>query len=114
MARTQSELVERTLQKIGVLEANEPIDASDDALVDKIYTDLLEDLRDEGLVYWDANAIPNVVFLAMVEVLGSKIMPEFGINDIQIQAAYEASGTRRLRKHIAKKRSSEPVRSQYF
>lgn len=114
MPRTQDELVERTLSKIGIVDALEPVSAEDGALVKKIYADVLEYLRDEGLVYWDADSIPNAVFLPLIEIMAAHTMPDFGIDDISKQSAYEQSGLQRLKRHMAKERSAEAVRSFYY
>jgi hypothetical protein len=115
MSKTQSQLVEFALRKAGALAANEPVDAEDDQLVDAIYTSLLELLRDDGLLFWDADFIPEIVFLPLVKVLAYEIMPEFAMpRTPQDKVDLQIEGMRDLRKIVSKRKSSEPVQAQYF
>ena len=67
----------------------------------------LRKLRDDGLVWWDANAIPYAVFPAVVYYVGLVVSPGFGISiNGNIDDALEGA-KRRLRRRVAKRSTGE-------
>jgi len=111
MTRTQSELAKIVLRDVlAVIDATETPNAEDDAAVDAAYADRLEELRDLGLAYWSANAIPNVVLRPLADLVGSTIAPAFGLPRAP---ELEANALRALRRHMAKAASGEPTQAQY-
>lgn len=111
MARTQAELHKATLQHLGILDAVEIVSAEDAKLLEERYDDLVEDWRDDGLVYWPKEAIPGPVFPWLVMLLGNYVSPSFGL---QFSPDVEAYGRRQLRRIVSKRPSGEPVKSDYF
>lgn len=112
MTRTQAELARKVLADVlAVIDATETPSAEDGAAVDVAYLDRLEELRDLGLAYWDANEIPFVVFRPLADLVGSTVAPAFGLPR---QPELEANAIRALRRHIAKRASGEPTQAQYL
>ncbi len=111
MAKTSDDLVERVLSLLGVTDPLEQIATEDNTKVSNQYSTSLEDLRDEGLVYWEASAIPEAVFDAVARYVAYQVAPDYSI---QPDTTFKDEALKRLRKHISKRRSSEPVESVYF
>jgi hypothetical protein len=105
--RTQQDLATAVLQDLRLIAAEETPSAADRAYVINRYTEALEELRDDGLVWWDANAIPYAVFPAVVYYVGLVVSPGFGISiNGNIDDALEGA-KRRLRRRVAKRSTGE-------
>ncbi len=118
--RTQSDLV--TVILVDVLAVYGPadsIDASDDKTVKRAYVEILAWLRDDGLAYWDLNAIPFEVVRHIADIVGYRVGPSFGVPlatlaDPATGLNLEDRGLKNLRRHIEKNYQGEPVRAVYF
>lgn len=120
MAKTQLDLVTMALRKLNVVDATESPSAEDDAFADSVYETKRAELIDKGLCYWAANSIPDVVFLAMVNILAGELATAFGItvptemDDNGQAVAINVRGLRDLRRHMAKREADEPTKAVYF
>ena len=111
MARTRADLAKRALQKLSIVDALEEPSAEDGAYVRSVYDDKLEELRDEGLVYWDANAVPEAVVPALVKIVAAEIGPAFGL---PFDAALHDAGLQQLERHMARAASGEQAEVLYY
>lgn len=105
--RTTTDLATAVMLDLGLIEANETPAAADRAFIVLRYTEGLEELRDEGLVWWEANAIPLAVFPGVVGYVAVLVSEGFGKPrqvpmDVEIEAA-----KRRIRRRVAKATSGE-------
>jgi hypothetical protein len=126
MAKTRNQLIDRTLRRLGVLDADESASGSDLAYCAGEYDTLLEQMRDDGLAYWpNTNGttaeIPDVVVNALTSVLAGRVASAFGKPDMAEtdpqtgeQLPISAAGYRQLRRHIATRHAGEPVKAVYF
>ncbi len=109
VTRTQQDLAVAVMETMGALGAGEEPSARDQAFILKRYGDLLEELRDERLVYWEANEIPKEVFLAVVNVLVLLTQGAFGLpSPVGEDMDDVLEGCkRRIRKRVVKPKSGE-------
>jgi len=120
--RTQNDLVRMVLTDVlGRYSESDPIPADDSKSVKKIYADVLEILRDDGLAYWDLSAIPGVAVRHVVDIVAYRAAPGYGVpltslTEVTsgITLTLEQRGMRGLRKHLQKTSAKEPVRANYF
>lgn len=111
MAKTTDDLVEKVLQLLLVTDPLEQISTEDNSAVTSQYTTSLEDLRDQGLVYWTASAIPEAIFDALARYVAFQIAPAYGVS---LPVDFKQSALARLRQHNAKNTVKQPVKSCYF
>lgn len=118
--RTRLDLVTAAMLELGLIAPDEAVEAEDYDTIGSRYDELLEELRDKGLVYWAANDIPYVAFGALSRVLAGRIAPAYGVQEPTMQdddgrqVAMSYKGLKDLRRHMSKKTSGEPVRGSFF
>jgi hypothetical protein len=115
MARTRQELAKAVLQELGELDAMEEPAAEDAALIKRTYDDKLEQMRDDDLVYWSADEIPNAIFLPLKDLVTNEVRGAFGepmpAADKQAQEDFIM---KRIRKHMARPATGLPTKADYF
>lgn len=90
-----------------MISGTETPNAADQQYILRRYVEALEELRDDGLVYWEANAIPAEVFLAVVYFMGLVVSSGFNKpTPPDLDAALEAA-KRRIRRRISKRSTGE-------
>lgn len=115
MAKTQAQLAKSVLLKFGVIDANATPAAADSELIISEYLDKLEDWRDENVVYWPANAIPEVVYQTIVKLMVNEVQNAFGVSSSpEDMMARETVLLKRLRRHAARGRSGASIRAVYY
>lgn len=124
MARSKSDLATDVLRKLGVLDALHSASAEDAAHVEARYDDKLEELRDQGLVYWSHTSrtsedIPNAIFGALVNIMAEDQAAYYGVeipavSDNARPVSCGTKGLRDLRRHMAKGPSGSPTRTVYY
>ena len=103
-----------------MLDALDAATAEDTQLVVQRYAELLEELRDKGLVYWDANAIPLLVFSAVTKIMIGRVCLAFQEPEPSMQdddgatVSVSLKGLKDLRRHMQKRVSGEPVQTDYY
>lgn len=111
VTRTQQQLAAAVMEDLGLVNVGEAPAASDSSMIIRRYTNIIEELRDEDTLYWEANAIPMEVFEAMVNVLSLLVMKSFGLPGPvggEMDDALELA-KRRIRKRVVKPASGLPV-----
>jgi hypothetical protein len=82
MARTQNEIAVRVLKKLGRLPDGQVAPASHTKIVKNEYTDLYQELLDDGIVNWSASDnIPNNVARYITVILLGRCSDDFGVPD---------------------------------
>ena len=109
--KTQAQLVVRVLEKLGASYPGETPSAEDDAYILAEYADILDRLKDQGLAYWAANAIPQEVFGTLTVLVATEVGGAFGAPQ---PPEARLIAERDLRIHMAKPRSGEPIPADYF
>lgn len=114
--RTQAELALAVMEDLGLVDAQESLDAADEAMILRRYTNVLAEMADENTVYWEANAIPYETFEAMVGLMRLIIGPSFGVPGLAGEDLNDAleGAKRRIRKRIVKPASGQPTAVGYF
>lgn len=117
-------LKRKVLEKLQVVAAGEPVNASDGAIVQDKYEDLHEILLQDDLVEWVVSEdIPEAYGTAVVALLAAECVDEFHAPDslkvkILLEGKYNATPTsfaeRQLRKLAAPGYNGEPAESEYF
>jgi hypothetical protein len=106
-AMTRAEAIRQALENLRVLDAADEPSAEDAAVVGRRLDQERARLTEKGLVWWDADAIPDSVAGAFCDLVAARSSPVFN-------KPYDASGAEAV---IAAAKSSaqrEPVRAQYF
>ncbi len=106
--RTQEDLATAVMEDLGLLSPGETPSARDKESIIRRYANLLEELRDEQTVYWEANAIPYEVFEALVNVVVLLVKKSFGLDaptGEEMDWALEGA-KRRIKKRIVKPASN--------
>lgn len=122
MARTKAEVARLVLQD--VLSAYHPSDsipAEDDTQVDNAHENVLEELREAGIAYWDIDSTPNAVAHHVASIIGWEVAQAFGVPRSSLividqhgrSASLREYAEQKLRRHIAKEPSGEPVEAEY-
>lgn len=114
---TLPELRVAALQEAGILASGENASADDDVLVANKYAGLYNILRTERLVDWAESAsVPDYAEIPVTMMLAAVIAPAFGVSGqrlLDLRTGY-AAAERQLRRVLAKKLVSYPVKAQYF
>ncbi len=114
--RTQAELARAVMEDLGLIAANEDPAAADQSMILRRYTNLIEEWRDDNIVYWEANAIPYEVFEAVVGAMRLVVGPSFGVPGLvgeDLDNALEGA-KRRIRRRVKKPASGQPIAADYF
>lgn len=115
MPRTRQELAVEVMRELGELGASEQPSAEDAALIKARYDDKLEQWRDDDLVYWSADEIPNAIFLPIKDVIVNEVRGVFGEPvPPEEKILKEDILMRRIRRHIARNATGLPTRAEYF
>lgn len=88
------DLVEHTLRMIGVIEAEETPTAADSKLVDNLLLSEIAKLQETDVIAFDADSIPDSADTALMQVVGFRALPMFGL---PTQPELMAQGMRTLR-----------------
>jgi len=114
--RTIQDLAREVLIDLGRLDFLAEPRPEDKQRVERRYLNILDELADEDLVYWDADSIPKEVFEALIGLMRLVVGPGFGIPgtvDANLDAAMEGA-KRRIRRRVRKPASGEPQRVDDF
>ena len=107
MTRTTQDLAEEVLLELGIADAANPAESSEDiAFVKRRYTNVLKELEEKG--FWDENSIPDRVFDPLAQYLAYRCRKRFGV-DYELDDAW-----RRLCEMTEVEAAPYPTRIQYF
>jgi hypothetical protein len=105
--RTLQDLATAVMQDLAIIDAMDSPTAEDRAFIELRYTEALEELRDDGLVWWDATAIPLAVFPAVVGYMSVAVSEAFGkARSVPVDVELEAA-KRRIRRRVSKATTGE-------
>lgn len=120
MSYTTTQLAVAVLRKLRVIDATETSADVETAVLTQVtdtYRAKWEELSAHGkeLTYWPYDAIPNPVFLILVDLIANECRDSFGqpISNTD-KDAEETVILRRLRKHVQVQASGKPVEALYF
>lgn len=114
--RTASDLATAIMRDLSLIDALEEPAAEDREYIVQRYANILEEMRDDLLVTWEADAIPYDTFEAVVGLMRIVIGPAFGIPGLigeDMNNALEGA-KKRIRRRSMKRSSGLPVQVEYF
>lgn len=112
---TQVNLATRVLRDLNVIDAAETPDTEDAAFVTEKYVTKYEELADEELCYWPLDAIPGAIFQSVCDLVKNEVQSAFGTPQApEDKEARELIILRRIRRHMHKRSSGQPVKATYF
>lgn len=118
---TKSDLVDRAMKKLGLIEAQETASSEDYADVLSIYVNLYSEMIEEGKAFWAENEIPSQVIDYLAMIVAELIAPSYGaevptITDIRNGAAVSigTAGWRGLTRYVARKPTGVVTQAEYF
>ena len=114
--RTKSDLATRVMRKLALIDALEEPAAEDYAHISDVYTNLIEEMRNDLLVTWDADAIPYDTFEAVAELMRIVVGPDYGVPGPSGEELTQLldGAKRRIRRLSMKRSSGQPTEVEYF
>jgi len=117
--KTKLELAIHVLRGLNAIDATEDLTEADDdvAYVIDQYEDKYAELSGIGLelTYWDVDDIPQEIFGILSQLMQNDVQGEFGEPmKVTEKEANEMLILKKLRRHVAVRRSGLPVRAEYF
>ena len=76
--KTRSQMVDLTLQRLGVLAAGQNATAADSALVGSVVDSIHDQLRKRGLAPFATSAFPSWAQAPFAKILAEEVAPYFG------------------------------------
>lgn len=120
MSYTTTDLALAVLRKLRVIDASETESDVEAAVLTQV-TDAWrakwEQLSSHGveLTYFNYDAIPNPVFLILVDLMANEMRPDFGTDMSQTQKEQEELIIlRRLRRHTMVQSTGKQTQTRYF
>lgn len=113
--RTKADLAENVMRDLGLIAADESPSALDQKYVIGRYDDLLAEMTDDDMGYWDAGAIPLEIFSPLTKFVALEVAMAFGVSGTaeNIDNARNIY-LRRIRRHTQKKSSRLPTEVEDF
>lgn len=115
LVSTVDDLVTAVLRKLTVIDATETPDAEDLLFVTDAYTKKHAQMVDQDLAYWPVSEIPNVIFLAVRDLIVNEVREAYG--DAMPASAKEQEEIvllRPIRRHVNRKPSGNETQADYF
>lgn len=117
--KTKLELAIHVLRDLGVIDASESPDETNDdvAWVIDQYEDKFQELAAPGLelTYWSRDTIPSAVFGILVDLISNDVAASFGQpQSIPDKMQVEEIILKKLRRHVARSASGLPTVTEYF
>lgn len=116
MAKTRADLVNLIAKKLYVLEGGATLDATSNADLLEIVSARSEYLKDEEVIYWGNDAIPEAVYDPLAEYMLWFCAPVFIPDPMERDqfAPRSQKGEQDLRRHVAKRSEGAAVQADYF
>lgn len=116
LTRTVSELITETMRDLGLISQRQSPSEDDAKFIRGRYEDVLEELRDDDLVYWENDAIPKEVFVALVKHMGMEVGGAFGLGAPDPKTMQEMLYVtkKRIRRRLHKPNTGLPVTVENF
>jgi len=101
--RSLTELSHAVMEKIGAVDSNSTVEASDHDMIVRRYSELMEGLRFEEIAYWENAEIPLLVFPPLTDLVSLHCESAFGRQrDPKEMEALELVHKRRMRRYTHK------------
>lgn len=115
--KTTTELADAVLYDLNVADAEETPDAVDRAFVIARYTSKFAELAAPGLelTYWTITAIPEPIFMTVVELMKNEVRETYGEpNPPEQKEGREMMILKRLRRHVSRPASGLRTTAEFF
>lgn len=116
MAWTDTEMAALILQKLEILRSGETPTSADQTLTLDVYASRMEYLRDDELVWYADNAVPDALADPLAEYMMFFVSSVFGVSQ-QERAEYKQRsdlGKIDLQRNAAKRSQGAAVQADYF
>ena len=115
LTKTTAELTAAVLRELGVIDATESPEGTDETFVIAAYGSKFDELQDRELAYWAKTAIPNAIFLTVRDLTINEVRGAFG----EPMSAADKEGQeiiilRQLRRHTQVRASGHAAQADYF
>lgn len=116
MAWTDTEMATLILQKLQVLVAGETPTSADQTVTLDVYGSRMEYLRDDELVWYADNAVPDALADPLAEYMLPYVSSMFEVSQMERGEYMQRSlmAERQLRRHAAKRSEGAAVQVDYF
>ncbi len=110
LTRTRQEFVTALMHDMGTLDLLQTPRAEDAKYLKGRYDNIIAELRDEDLVYWNDEEIPTEVFEALIVFMKLMCAPAYGMPGLTVNLDNALENAKlRIRRRTHKMSSSEPV-----
>lgn len=115
-----NDLAQRTMEILGLLEAQEDVSSEDFALLSRIYENRYCEWQFRGLAYWPVAEIPQLAFESLAEMLAGEASSSFGVptpivlDENGQQVGVGVKGLRNMRRIIQVEQSHLPTVGQFY
>lgn len=112
---TTTQLAEAVLRELGVIDATESPESTDQTFVVTAYERKFDELVDREMAYWDKADIPNKIFLTVRDLIINEVRGAFG----EPMSAAEKEGQeiiilRQMRRHVQRRDTGHATEADYF
>ena len=113
--RTKTELAQNVGLHLNLIDAEGSLESRDHDYIVKRYLDLWAEFEDDKMAYWDADAIPAVVFEALTQIMALSVGPAFG-RRVTVRDLDDGLNTfrRRIRRHTRVRSADLPAETESF
>ena len=114
--RTLLQLSHAVMEKLALIDANSSPAAPHHQMIVDRYSELMEELRGDGIGYWEDAAIPLLVFGPVCDLVALHVGPAFGKPLVKVTDIEDAEVPiqRRIKRHTKKHASGlEPEQVDY-
>jgi hypothetical protein len=118
--KTIQDLALRAMEILGLQEAQEEVSVEDFALISRVYENRYVEWNFRDLAYWPVDAIPQLAFESLAEMMAQEISPSFGkqppivMDENGQQVAVGVKGLRGLRRIVQIEKSNLPTVGVFF
>lgn len=115
ITRSSNQLAVNVLDDLGLTASGESPAPADVQYVVQRYEDLLAEIDDQDMVYWDKDSIPIVIFEPLTKLVSLSVGTSFGVPSLaeNLEMARQLF-MRRIRRHTSRKSSGLPVEVEDF
>lgn len=115
LTSTTADLAEAVLRELGVIDATESPEATDETYVIEAYNYKYDELVDRELAYWTKTAIPNQIFLSVRDLIINEVRGAFGEPmTAEQKEMQEIIILRQFRRHTQRRASGHVTAADYF
>jgi hypothetical protein len=108
--KTRAEMIDFTLQYLGVLGAGQSANANDAAVVGSVIDAVHPELRKAGLASFATSAFPDWAWLGFVKAISEEAAPFFGL----ARPGFRRAGERELARQMEAKKHEHAIEAEYY